>query len=95
MRLTRTEKDQEKIMEVMIKLTEDEQNLLLRHAGYYPDNGPWSSIAGKIKHAREDVWASDGDIPCSVCAALKKSHPLPDYGKRYGLSNHPWQRVFS
>ena len=38
---------------VSITLDEDEQKLLLRHAGYYPDNGPWSTIAESIRKAQD------------------------------------------
>jgi hypothetical protein len=77
------------MMEILIKLTEDEQNLLLRHAGYYPDNGPWSSIAGKINRAREDEWALEFNVeepkspPCGICGIPKNMHqdarPEPDH----------------
>ena len=38
---------------VSITLDEDEQELLLRTAGKYPDNGPWGSLAEKIRRVRD------------------------------------------
>ena len=52
-------------MEVIIKLSEDEQELLLRKGDYYraryADN-LHVSVADKIRRAREDVWAMEMNI---------------------------------
>lgn len=46
--------------EILIKLTEAEQDVLLNHAAHYPPPGPWASVAGKIRRAREDeLWGHD------------------------------------
>jgi len=77
-------------MEILVKLTDDEQKLLLRHAGYYPDNGPWKSIADKIRRAREDEWAMEFGAeepkspPCGICGVPKDVH-------QDAKPDHNWQ----
>jgi hypothetical protein len=65
-------------MDILVKLTEEEQDVLLNHAAHYPPPGPWSSIAEKIERTREDKWEVEPATPEQGNLRLKAMRKLPE-----------------